>query len=73
MKDSKKIYDCLKQLARDTDAWPKIKFALLQKGNIKDGLPCFCKTGDHRRRCHPNAFSGIRQLRDDINNYGTTS
>ena len=68
IKDPDKIYDCLKQLARDSNAWPKIRTALLQKDNIKGGLPCFCKTGDHRRRCHPNALSGIRQLKDDLKN-----
>lgn len=73
IKDPDKIYDCLKQLARDSNTWPKIKTALLQKGNIKGGLPCFCKTGDHGRRCHPNALSGIRRLKDDIKNYGANS
>ena len=71
--DPQKIKDCIHKLAQDSVAWTKIKEALLKKGDIKGGLPCFCAVGDHRRRCHPNALVGIRQLKNDIEKNNTIS
>ena len=65
-----KAQECVQKLSLDRAAWPRIKLALIQKSNIKGHTPCFCPNMDHIRRCHPNAWKGIRQLKQDVKEHG---
>jgi hypothetical protein len=63
--DPAKAQTCLSKLALDVN-WPRIRSALMQRGPIKGHTPCFCPKMDFIRRCHPDAWKGIRELRDHI-------
>lgn len=63
--DRGRAEECLRQLAQDKRAWPKIREAL-QQTSINGHTLCFCGTMDHIRRCHPRAWQGILRLQQDI-------
>ena len=65
--DPLEAQECVQKLSLDK-SWPKIKSALIQKAEIKGHLPCFCPKADRIRRCHPNAWMGLKKLRYDIQN-----
>jgi hypothetical protein len=64
--NSSKAMDCVRKLAQCGDVWPRMRAALLQKPYLKGHTPCFCKSGDPIRRCHPSALQGAVQLQRDI-------
>lgn len=66
--DAGKAQECVLKLAKDKDAWPRIRRALKSKEAVKGATPCFCPHPDHIRRCHPLAWQGIRQLKHDLSN-----
>jgi hypothetical protein len=68
--DKGKAQECVLKLARDKDAWPRIRRALKSREAVKGATPCFCAVADHIRRCHPLAWRGIRQLKDDLSAQG---
>lgn len=65
--NSLEAQECVQKLSLDK-SWPKIKSTLVQKTEIKGHLPCFCPKADKIRRCHPNAWMGLKKLRYDIQN-----
>lgn len=66
MKDPTKARECLTRLPQDIAAWPRIRQALNNRTEVKGSTRCFCKAADLIRRCHPVAWYGIRQLKQDI-------
>jgi hypothetical protein len=66
LNDASKAELCIAKLSKVAD-WAKVKLALTQKPEIKGHTPCiFCPNSDQIRRCHPDAWKGIRLLRDHI-------
>lgn len=65
--DEGRAEECIRQLAQDSRAWPKIR-AVLQQETIKGHTPCFCPTAAHIRRCHPRAWQGVLRLQQDVRN-----
>lgn len=57
--------DCVEKLSNCTD-WPRVKSILSQKAEIKGHTFCFCSSRDQIRRCHHDAWQGIRLLRKHI-------
>jgi hypothetical protein len=66
VRDPTKAQACLNKLALDVKNWPRIRSALKQRGPIKGHTPCFCGKMDVIRRCHPEAWKGIRDLHEHI-------
>ncbi|RIK82250.1 hypothetical protein DCC62_00465 [candidate division KSB1 bacterium] len=56
----------LKRLRAMTFDWERVKNILKSSKRPKGHLPCFCKRHDHIRRCHPDAWEGIKRLYEDI-------
>jgi hypothetical protein len=63
--DSDKTVECLQALSQDS-SWSKIKAALMKDKKLKGHMPCFCTRADHIRRCHPDAWRGLRKLHHDV-------
>lgn len=61
--------ECFEKLSNSAD-WPRIKSILSQKSEIKGHTYCFCPSRDQIRRCHHDAWQGIRLLRKDIKDQG---
>jgi hypothetical protein len=68
--DPAKGSECLRRLAQDKAAWPRIKVALQQKPYVKGHTSCFCPKMDQIRRCHPGALRGALRLQQDVRALG---
>lgn len=64
-----KAQECIEKLSKSTD-WERIKSLLNQTSEIKGHTFCFCPIKDQIRRCHRDAWQGIRVLRKDIKDLG---
>jgi hypothetical protein len=64
--DASKARECLAYLQVDPSSWPRIRQLLSHGSSIKGATRCLCNAGGQIRRCHPAAWHGIRQLKDDI-------
>lgn len=63
--DPSKATECIEHLSRDV-SWAIIKSMLIRQKEIKGHTPCLCSKHDQIRRCHPEAWSGIRHLQRDV-------
>ena len=63
--NSNKTTECIHALSQD-QSWSKIRLALIRDKELKGHMPCFCSKADHIRRCHPDAWRGLRKLHNDI-------
>ena len=63
--NSNKTTECINALSQDK-SWSKIRAALIRDNELKGHMPCFCSKADHIRRCHPDAWRGLRKLHNDM-------
>lgn len=71
MVNPQRAHECIEKLSKSPD-WLRIKSLLNQKSEIKGHTFCFCPSKDQIRRCHHDAWQGIRLLRKDIKDLGIT-
>lgn len=64
-KDQRKTQQCINRLSHDTD-WPTIKSILLQESQVQGDMECFCRSQRSIKRCHPQAWRGVRLLQQDL-------
>lgn len=61
----RKTQQCLNHLAKDSD-WSRIKYVLLQDSQVHGDVQCLCRSQRSMKRCHPQAWRGLRVLKQDL-------
>lgn len=60
------LSDFVERLKLQGKDWVRLETILYGRKQPKGHTPCFCSKGDFIRRCHPEAWEGVKKLYADI-------